>query len=105
MVNSQKWDVANALDEFKELISYSLRDVSVIPKINEFLESGESSFIITKVDRSVAELAGKDRIVYKLADRLEVLLTACRTKNIEANKTQIRLSHGESPSDSHMMPT
>ena len=94
MVSSQSWDIAQACKDFEELISYSLRDVSVIPEINKFLHSGECSFVIAEVDSGSTELTAKDRVRYKLADRLEILLATCRTKHLETNKTQIGLIYG-----------
>jgi hypothetical protein len=76
----QVWDIKTAVGEFKEL----LRDVSCIPKINEFIEQGESAFVISKFDASRAKLTGKIFVTYQLADKLKVLLGAVRTKNIDS---------------------
>lgn len=75
----QVWNVDEAVDEFKELLGY----VSMFDKINQFIESGKSAFIIREVDTSRAEITGKIFVTYKLADELKILLSTARTSNIE----------------------
>jgi hypothetical protein len=76
----QVWDVNSAVDELKEL----LRDVSMFPKINNFIESGKSAFVISKFDTSRTELTGKIFVTYQLADELKVLLGAVRANKIDS---------------------
>ena len=79
----QVWDVDNAVDELKEL----LRDVSMFPKINNFIESGKSAFVISKFDTSRTELTGKIFVTYQLADELKVLLGTVRANKINSQIT------------------
>jgi len=64
------------------------RDVSVLDKINQFLELGLGSFVIAKTDRGVTEGAEKIFTLYKLADSLQVLLLATRTGEFNTEVTQ-----------------
>ncbi len=76
----QVWDVKNACEELKEL----LREVSCFPEINNFIESGESAFVVSEFDTSRTENTGKIFVTYQLADRLKVLLSTVRANNIES---------------------
>jgi len=77
-------DVKDAVRDMKELLTLAARDVSVLNKVNQFLELGLGSFVVAKTERVFAEGTQKILTLYKIADPLHVLLMASRAGDFNA---------------------
>lgn len=80
--------VNDACEDMKELLTFAFRDVSMLDKVNKFLESGLSTFVVAKTDRLTTGDTEKILTLYKLADPLCVLLETARASNVQAEIIQ-----------------
>lgn len=81
------FSMGKTVDDMIELLKFvSLpRNESMCLELNHFLESGQSSFIVTKTDIVIAGDTEEHISTYKLAEPLEVLLATARAGNVNAN--------------------